>query len=580
MAISFADKKRRIFAEARKPEAKTQLKKLAKALKNISKFPASERGELKKLVESIYENLVEKPKKGMQGGTKKSSTPTTKLSQILKEFKAKIGNEKWREATRGTTIEKDMERPALKKGKRIVRRNGKTTNQYGTFKNKVGGVYYESRANRSDINQPSKKLYPKLADGGEFGGNNKSYEQLFTEIVDSLEDNYNVDREKAFRYVFKTTRWDETKNYLAQGKSPNQIAKTYYYELKDEESWGDVDEFNGGGQFAKGGKTGKKQIKRKKVTRQYPNYDKEADSGLVAKPQGYRFTEKLAKKLGVRSYAKPTQEQIEKYRGRGVYSENRQDKSDVKPKRTYPSLGDGGEFGGGGKTKSIIERIKKANTISEKDINLLKRRYNANSDDESVKEVLDYYNEVDFPKLDADQTKKGYDFLMNLWKSPTGKVRANNPFGSREQRILDDFSHFEFGGFYDDGNSYRSNFIPIYIVHSKDGAAFEYIFRGGSLKIIGKDGGQFAKGGRTGKKQIKRKKVTRQYPNYDKESDSGLVGKPQGHRFTDKLAKKLGVKSYAKPTKEQIEKYRGRGVYSENRQDKSDVNPKRTYPSL
>ena len=257
MAISFADKKRRIFAEARKPEAKRQLKKLAKALKNISKFPASERGELKKLVESIYENLVEKPKKGMQGGTKKSSTPTTKLSQILKEFKAKIGNEKWREATRGTTIEKDMERPALKKGKRIVRRNGKTTNQYGTFKNKVGGVYYESRANRSDINQPSKKLYPKLEDGGEFGG---------------------------------------------------------------------------------GGRTGKKQIKRKKVTRQYPNYDKEADSGLVAKPQGYRFTEKLRKKLGVRSYAKPTQEQIEKYRGRGVYSENRQDKSDVKPKRTYPSL--------------------------------------------------------------------------------------------------------------------------------------------------------------------------------------------------------------------------------------------------
>ena len=236
---------------------------------------------------------------------------------------------------------------------------------------------------------------------------------------------------------------------------------------------------------------------------------------------------------------------------------------------------------------------------------------------------------------------------MNLWKSPTGKVRTNNPFGSREQRILDDFSHFEFGGFYDDGNSYRSNFIPIYIVHSKDGAAFEYIFRGGSLKIIGKDGGEFGRGGKTptnqevwnkgevldswasdvggsnqsqdtiieyngdtylvtismhgedvinpnskakkykysnggriGKKQIKRKKVTRQYPNYDKEADSGLVAKPQGYRFTEKLAKKLGVKSYAKPTQEQIEKYRGRGVYSENRQDKSDVKPKRTYPSL
>ncbi|NDC56968.1 MAG: hypothetical protein EBZ69_09255, partial [Alphaproteobacteria bacterium] len=36
--------------------------------------------------------------------------------------------------------------------------------------------------------------------------------------------------------------------------------------------------------YARGGKTGKK-----KITRQYPNYSKEADSGLVAKPQGYRF---------------------------------------------------------------------------------------------------------------------------------------------------------------------------------------------------------------------------------------------------------------------------------------------------
>lgn len=35
-----------------------------------------------------------------------------------------------------------------------------------------------------------------------------------------------------------------------------------------------------------------------------------------------------------------------------------------------------------------------------------------------------------------------------------------------------------------------------------------------------------------------------------------------------------------KDIQEQIEMYRGRGVYSENRQDKSDVNPKKTYPSL
>jgi hypothetical protein len=347
MAISFVSKKQRIFAEARKKDAKPALKKLAEALKNFNRLEAADKADLKELVEAVYSKFVEKPMPIKKGETSKPiKKPSRSISQILREFKTKIGAEKYREATRGTDIYRDMERPALKKGKRIVRKKGKTSNQYGTYKNKVGGTYYENRTNRSDINQPSDKRYPKLADGGEFKG---------------------------------------------------------------------------------GGTTGKKKIMRKKVTRQNANYDKKADSGLVGKPQGLRFTDKLAKRLGKTSYAKPTQEQIEKYRGKGVYSENRQDKSDVNPNKNYPSLGDGG---------------------------------------------------------------------------------------------------------------------------------------------------------RTGKKRIKRKKVTRQNANYDKKADSGLVGKPQGLRFTDKLAKRLGKTSYAKPTQEQIEKYRGKGVYSENRQDKSDVNPNKNYPSL
>lgn len=254
MATSFIVKKNRIFAEARKKDAKPALKQLAAALKNFNRLESKDKAQLKELVDAVYAKFVEKPMPTKKGETAKpTKKPSRSISQILKDFKAKIGIEKWKEATRGTDIYRDMERPALKKGKRIVSKRGKTSNQYGTFKNKVGSAYYENRANRFDVS----KKYPKLADGGEFAG---------------------------------------------------------------------------------GGRTGKKKIMRKKVTRQNENYDKKADSGLVGKPQGHRFTDKLAKRLGKTSYAKPTKEQIEKYRGRGVYSENRQDKSDVNPKKTYPSL--------------------------------------------------------------------------------------------------------------------------------------------------------------------------------------------------------------------------------------------------
>lgn len=399
MATSFITKKQRIYAEARKKDAKPMLKKLAAALKNFGTLAADQKADLKELVDAIYTKLVEKPMPTKKGETAKpTKKPSRSISQILKDFKAKIGLEKWKEATRGTDIYRDMERPALKKGKRIVSKRGKTSNQYGTFKNQVGSVYYENRANRFDVN----KKYPKLADGGKVG-----------EMIDVINSGWIYDNygrgletlEEAKTYANKAVKRNSSiykghplenadaivveengkyyvlmrpKNYVVQKK----MAKRVY---------SDGGEFGGGGQvewvvnfssgddyqtkyvkaksesqaihkgfmaisndgensddysvasvykskMVDGGRTGKKRIKRRKVTRQNANYDKKADSGLVAKPQGHRFTDKLAKRLGKPSYAKPTKEQIEKYRGKGVYSENRQDKSDVNPKRTYPSL--------------------------------------------------------------------------------------------------------------------------------------------------------------------------------------------------------------------------------------------------
>jgi hypothetical protein len=65
-------------------------------------------------------------------------------------------------------LERDSVRKALPKGKRVTKNKGKTTNQYGTFKNKVGKVYYENRENRSDRYSPSfPKDKPFLENGGE-----------------------------------------------------------------------------------------------------------------------------------------------------------------------------------------------------------------------------------------------------------------------------------------------------------------------------------------------------------------------------------------------------------------------------
>jgi hypothetical protein len=168
-----------------------------------------------------------------------------------------------------------------------------------------------------------------------------------------------------------------------------------------------------GGMMAKGGFSG----------RQYDPYNKALDGEKTAKPVGYRFTDKLAKRLGKSVYSKPTNAEKDKYLGRGVYWEGRQDKSDLKP--------------------------------------------------------------------------------------TTSKTYAS--------------------------------------------------FKSGGATFSG-----------------------RQYNPYNKALDGEKTAKPVGYRFTDRLAKRLGKSTFSKPTKAEVEKYLGRGVYWEGRQDKSDLKPttSKTYASF
>ncbi len=132
------------------------------------------------------------------------------------------------------------------------------------------------------------------------------------------------------------------------------------------------------------------------------------------------------------------------------------------------------------KYKAIIEtgKISESEIISMKSF-IGKSKENANF-------IFDLLNELpDGLNLSDSQNKKGINFLMGQWKSPTGKERVNNPFGYREQDVLENFSHFTINSFYD-CSSYGQHawYLPIYTCVANDGSTFEYYYNG-KVQIIG-----------------------------------------------------------------------------------------------
>jgi hypothetical protein len=182
MAISFKEKIAYVNKYA--PKSNDKVQKLIKLAVNIDSAKLNltdeQKTKLKDGVEKAFQQFKEKnaavktstpsqpaKKRGRpKGSGKKSTSSASSTKAILQNFKAKVGKKVYKRATTRTNVRVDMERPAVKPGKRIVRKKGETSNQYGTFSNKPGRKYWENRANRMDVNQPSKTRYPKLAKGG------------------------------------------------------------------------------------------------------------------------------------------------------------------------------------------------------------------------------------------------------------------------------------------------------------------------------------------------------------------------------------------------------------------------------
>jgi hypothetical protein len=298
--------------------------------------------------------------------------------------------------------------------------------------------------------------------------------------------------------------------------------------------------------YAKGGQTAP----------QRESYSKRGDKEVKAKPAGYRFTEKLANRLGKNVYAKPTPEQVSKYSGKGVYFENRKDKSDVKPNE-YLAMG-GVSQHGLRKGDKIVEvqgeyaGVDNKNQHFAVDISRGERRRITNN---SIGPVLKnpskkYGGDVEYAKGGQTAAQResyskrgdrevkakpvGYRFTDALAKR-LGKSATTKPTAEQIRKYLGKGIYFE-------NRKDKSDIKPN-----------EYLAKGGGIK------------------QTRPQETD---STYSKSIDKQVSGKPVGYRFTDKLAKRLGKNPLTAPKISEIEKYKGKGVYFETRKNKSDINPK------
>ena len=369
------------------------------------------------------------------------------------------------------------------------------------------------------------------------------------------------DEEQEYKFIAEKSKLENlvkkyySTNYYStkSGKDKNSLRLEEYF---DEEQYDDMvkdikkyrGKFEEGGDvdYAKGGQTAP----------QRESYSKRGDKEVKAKPAGYRFTEKLANRLGKNVYAKPTPEQISKYSGKGVYFENRKDKSDVKPNE-YLAMG-GVSQHGLRKGDKIVEvqgeyaGVDNKNQHFAVDISRGERRKMTKN---SIGPVLKnpskkYGGDVEYAKGGQTAAQResyskrgdrevkakpvGYRFTDALAKR-LGKSATTKPTAEQIRKYLGKGIYFE-------NRKDKSDIKPN-----------EYLAKGGGIK------------------QTRPQETD---STYSKSIDKQVSGKPVGYRFTDKLAKRLGKNPLTAPKISEIEKYKGKGVYFETRKNKSDVNPK------
>ena len=152
-------------AKDKMPEAikSAPVKRTAKAKTSQTRKPnrtaMSLAKEIRKEGESWKDAQVRARKMMKEDSQSLSKTVESELDKLSKLVKSEKTRSKLAGIS-GTDIKRDAVRKAKPRGARKVTHSGETSNQYGTFSNKLGRKYYESRDRHSDRLAPN---YPKNA---------------------------------------------------------------------------------------------------------------------------------------------------------------------------------------------------------------------------------------------------------------------------------------------------------------------------------------------------------------------------------------------------------------------------------
>ena len=125
---------------------------------------------------------------------------------------------------------------------------------------------------------------------------------------------------------------------------------------------------------------------------------------------------------------------------------------------------------------TIFENIHERGYMTEREMLLLKSRSN-----KAQKDLFQYDEFSEYIPLSEDWANKGIQWLKSLIKK-NGEPKAGQNLGDREIEIIKSAkpSEFSFVCFYDAGNGWFRNFVPVYNV-----AGMEYFVSGGNIKVIG-----------------------------------------------------------------------------------------------
>ena len=125
---------------------------------------------------------------------------------------------------------------------------------------------------------------------------------------------------------------------------------------------------------------------------------------------------------------------------------------------------------------TIFENIHERGYMTEKEMLLLKSRSN-----KAQKDLLQYDEFSDYIPMAEEWANKGINWLKSLIKK-NGEPKAGQNLGDREIEIIKTAtaSDFTFVCFYDAGNGWYRNYIPVYNV-----AGMEYRVEAGKIVVTG-----------------------------------------------------------------------------------------------